>query len=121
MTKSLLEDILERLHATEQELENEFERLLEEKRERFHYTLRRGKVVFERGVQSLQRQHRIGVWRYFRQAPIVYILSAPMIYGMIVPLVILDASVTLYQHICFRIYGISRVRRGDYLIIDRHH
>jgi hypothetical protein len=28
--------------------------------------------------------------------------------------------VTLYQHLCFRVYGIPRVRRADYIIIDRH-
>jgi hypothetical protein len=40
---------------------------------------------------------------------------------MIVPLVFLDLSVTLYQHICFRIYGVPRVCRKDYLYIDRHY
>ena len=40
---------------------------------------------------------------------------------MIVPLVILDLSVTIYQQICLRIYRIPLVRRSDYLVIDRHH
>jgi len=121
MAKSAMEDIRDRLHATQHEMEHEIERLLEEQRERFQYTIRRGKVVFERGIRRLQRQHRTGIWRYLRKAPIAYILSAPVIYGMIVPLVALDLSLTLYQHICFRIYGIPRVRRSDYLVIDRHH
>jgi hypothetical protein len=43
-----------------------------------------------------------------------------VIYGMILPLVILDASVTVYQHVCFRIYGIPRVSRRAYLVFDRH-
>jgi hypothetical protein len=37
-----------------------------------------------------------------------------------VPLLLLDLLVTLHQHACFRIYGISRVRRADYIALDRH-
>jgi len=27
---------------------------------------------------------------------------------------------SLYQAICFPVYGITKVRRGDYLVFDRH-
>lgn len=50
----------------------------------------------------------------------VNVITAPVIYAMIAPLLILDASVTLYQQICFRAYGVPRVRRRDYLVVDRH-
>ncbi len=119
--KSKINDILGRLRRAQQELEEELERLLVEKRGEFQYTIRRGKVVFERSVRRLQRSQRVGLWRYLRDARLVYVLSAPVIYGMIVPLLILDLSVTVYQQICFRIYGIPLVRRSDYLVIDRHH
>jgi len=119
--KTRLDEILERLQTAERELQQEVDRLLAEKREQFHYQLRRGKVVFEREVRRWQRQHRTGIWRYLRQTPLAFILSAPVIYGMLIPLLILDISFSLYQHICFRIYGIPRVRRADYLVIDRQH
>lgn len=48
------------------------------------------------------------------------VLTAPLIYSMIVPLLLLDLWASLYQQLCFRIYGVPRVRRGDYLLIDRH-
>ena len=38
---------------------------------------------------------------------------------MVVPLALLDLFLTLYQAICFRVYGIEKVRRGDYRIFDR--
>ena len=120
MAKTLFQELSERLRATQLELDREIDRLLADKREQFRYTLERGKVIFESGIRRLQKQQRTGIWRYLRQAPLAYILSAPVVYAMIVPLVILDASMTLYQHICFRIYGIPRVRRADYLVIDRH-
>ena len=71
-------------------------------------------------MRSLHRERRKGLLRYLREAPIAFILSAPLIYGMLIPLVALDLGVTIFQHVCFRIYGIPRVRRGDYLVIDRH-
>lgn len=119
--KTTLDDILERLRSTQQELEQELDRLLAAKREQFQYSLRRGKVVFERGVRNLQRRYRTGVWSYIRRAPFPFIASAPLIYSMVIPLLVLDVSLTLYQQVCFRIYGIPRVRRDEYLVIDRHH
>ena len=121
MARTLLEELSERLRAAQIEFDQELDRLLKEKREQFRYTLKRGKVMFDIGMRILQKQQRTGIWRYLRQAPLAYILSAPLTYGMIVPLLILDVSLTLYQQVCFRIYGIPRVRRADYLIIDRHH
>lgn len=121
MPNKTIDEILDRLRIAERDLEEELDRLLSEKRERFHYSLRRGKVVFERGMRRLQRQQRTGTWRYLLNAPLSHILSSPIIYGMVVPMALLDLSITIYQHICFRIYGIPRVRRGDYIVIDRHH
>lgn len=49
-----------------------------------------------------------------------HVLTAPVIYALILPFALLDICVTLYQRICFPAYGIPRVRRRDYLRIDRH-
>jgi hypothetical protein len=101
MVKTKLDEILDRLRITQQELEAEIERLLKDRRELFHYSLRRGKVVFERNIRRLQRQQRAGLWNYLRKAPIAHILSSPVIYSLIVPLLLLDISITIYQHISF--------------------
>ena len=121
MANTTLEDILERLRLTQLELENELDRLLAEKRDQFQYQLQRGKVIFKRSILHWQQQQRTGIWRYLREAPLPYILSAPFVYSMIVPLVVLDITISLYQHICFRIYRIPRVQRADYFIFDRYH
>lgn len=39
---------------------------------------------------------------------------------MIVPLVFIDITMTIYQHICFRLYNVARVNRSHYVVIDRH-
>ncbi len=120
-SRARLDEILERLKAVQHEFEQEVDKVLDEKRQQFSYQLHRGRVIFKRSVRHWQRQQRTGTWRYLYSAPLAFILSAPVIYGMIVPLMFLDLTVTLYQHICFRIYGVPRVRRNEYLYIDRHY
>lgn len=39
---------------------------------------------------------------------------------MVIPIALLDLGMTIYQQICFRIYGIPLVKRGEYIVIDRH-
>jgi hypothetical protein len=48
------------------------------------------------------------------------VLTSPFIYGLIVPFVLLDLMVVIYQAVCFPVYGIAKVRRADYVFIDRH-
>ncbi|HZJ41253.1 MAG TPA: hypothetical protein VFD16_03245 [Candidatus Saccharimonadales bacterium] len=48
-----------------------------------------------------------------------YILSAPFIYGMIIPGLFFHISLEIYHQVCFRIYGIPRVKPSDYFIYNR--
>lgn len=118
---SSLDELLDRLRQAQQELEHELDRLLEEKRRQFQYHVERGKVVFEQNVRRIQKEYRTGLWRYIADAPLLYLLSAPFIYAMIFPLVLLDLSITLYQRVCFPVYRIPAVKRADYMVIDRQH
>jgi hypothetical protein len=47
------------------------------------------------------------------------LLALPFIYSMIVPLAALDLSFSLYQSVCFRLFGIALVRRRNHFIMDR--
>jgi hypothetical protein len=58
--------------------------------------------------------------RYVLDADLSCVLTAPLIYSMVVPLLIADLSSTLCQHVSFRVYGMPRVLRSEYLVIDRH-
>jgi hypothetical protein len=57
--------------------------------------------------------------RYLANARPLVVLTAPVIYSLIVPFVILDIWVSLYQAVCFRVYRIPQVRRGQFLVFDR--
>ncbi|WP_206542384.1 hypothetical protein [Sphingomonas sanguinis] len=81
-----------------------------------------GRIVgFERGVLEAQRQLRASAARFVAESEAVSWLTAPVIYSLIVPLVIVDLWVSLYQAICFRAYRIERVRRSDFILFDRRH
>jgi len=121
MNKPTLDEILERLHTLQKEVEDEIDRLLDEKQKLFKYTLDQGKVRFEQSIKTLQLQSRTNIWTYLRHARIRHILTTPLIYSLFVLFAALDIAVTMYQHICFRIYKIPRVKRADYFIIDRQH
>ena len=72
-------------------------------------------------LQTLQehRRHKRSSWKHLRTTRLLVILSSPLIYACVIPFLLVDASVELYQLVCFRIYGIPKVRRKDYLVFDR--
>ncbi len=47
-------------------------------------------------------------------------LSVPFIWGMVLPILILDISLEIYHHFCFRLYGLPIVPRSKYIKIDRY-
>lgn len=102
------------------DLQKELEREVEEHRAAFRETLKDGRRRFEEGVLEAQRRLRVGFLQYVWRADLLTIITAPVIYGMIVPIALLDLAVTVYQHICFRVYDIKRVRRREYVVFDRH-
>jgi hypothetical protein len=77
--------------------------------------------VFEAEVLRVQREIKTRLSRYVLNANPLIVLTAPVIYSLIVPVALLDLSVMLYQAICFPVYKIPKVRRRDYWVFDRHH
>lgn len=101
-------------------IQEQLEQFFDETRERFRCTLEDGRVRFSREVRQLQQHYRTSSFRYLLEADWRSIVTAPLIYSMIVPLLVIDLCFTLYQHICFRAYGMPRVPRRDFLVNDRH-
>lgn len=110
-------DIIRNIRALEQELEVQ----LALARAELHVRIEGGKVDFEQAVRRRHEAMRTGLARYVLGARPLIALTAPVIYALIVPLALLDAFITVYQRICFPVYGIAQVRRRDYLIFDRRY
>jgi len=48
-----------------------------------------------------------------------YVFSIPFIYGMIVPGLLFHLGLEIYHQVCFRLYGIPRVKPGNYFVYNR--
>ena len=93
------------------------------------------KATFERAINSLDlkinilselknkraslRLWKISSFKTFFPINFKYVLSAPFIYGMLIPGFIFHVSLEIYHQICFRLYGIPRVKAKDYFIYNR--
>lgn len=103
------------------ELQAELDREIERRRKALGVSIRDRLIEFEHGITLEHRRLRLGVGRFLARSSMATILTAPVIYSLIVPLLIVDAWVGIYQAICFRVYRIPRVRRADYIVFDRRH
>jgi hypothetical protein len=100
--------------------EAELKRELEHGRRRLQYRASRGRIWFDRELREAHRRLRQSIPAYVLEGNILSLLTAPVIYSLLLPLVMLDLWVTLYQLVCFPIYGIAPVPRRRYFAIDRH-
>ena len=114
---SRIDDLLDDIARLERELETELDRA----RARWRYRIEEGRVRFERGVHLAHTRLKQSIPRYLRESSVPNLLTAPLIGSLIVPIALLDLWVSVYQAICFRVYGIARVRRFRYIVIDRNH
>ncbi len=112
-----LDELRVRMRALTQEAEAEMAR----RREAFRYRIEHGRVVFEEEVRRRHRALRVRWLVFLRATRPMVLLTAPFIYMLIVPFALLDLFVWVYQAICFPVYGIPKVPRGDHIRIDRQH
>lgn len=109
-----IEALLEAMKKLEQELLHEFEK----KEAEFYYRVVGRKVRFETEIKKRHRALMQRLAPYLSEAALLNILTAPFIWFILIPALFLDLSVTIFQAVCFRAYGIPRVKRRRYIIID---
>jgi len=102
------------------ELEDELEVELAKRREELRFKIIGRKVRFEQEILEQHRALKTRLSRYIIEARPLVALTAPLIYLLILPFLLLDLLVSLYQFVCFPVYGIPKVRRQDHMIFDRH-
>lgn len=115
-----MESRISELLAEIRRLEEELEEAVKTHEVRFRYQLEGTKVKFQDSVRAAHEQLKVGIFQWLSQSKPRNIASAPIIYSMIIPFVVLDLLVSLYQVSCFPLYGIPKVRRRRFIAIDRH-
>jgi len=101
-------------------LEAELRQALDEREQSVLFDIKNRRIRFDRSVHEAHLKLKSGLGGWLRRSSPASLLSVPLIYAMIVPLLVVDLSFTLYQAICFRLYRIAPVKRSDYIAIDRH-
>lgn len=112
-----LDTLLERMRMLEKDILRE----MQKKELEFFYEVRQGKIRF---TEEARARHKLLVKRltnYIRDSRFMIILTSPVIWACFIPIALLDLFMIVYQAICFPVYGIPKVKRSDYIQLDRRH
>ncbi len=116
MSSKPLKELIKQFDYIKHNLEIE----VETKRSEFNYQLNKRKVKFENALHKAHKELKTGSLSYLFNANPLFIITTPVIYSLIFPLLLLDLFAFVYQLLCFPVYKIKRLKRSDYIIIDRH-
>jgi len=114
--KTRADEIIEQIKELEDELLEEFQK----KQKEFFYEVKNRKIKFQQNVIADGKSMLISSLQYLSSFSFLVILTMPFIWAMIIPAIIADIFVSIYQIVCFPIYKIPKVKRSDYVIIDRY-
>ena len=112
-----LQELLGKIKQLERELLVE----LQKKEKEYFYEVRNKKVLFQQGVKEHNKRLVKTIRAYLSDAPLLNIITAPVIWSCLLPALFMDLVITIYQLICFPVYSIPKVKRSDYIIIDRQY
>jgi len=101
-------------------LDEELRTAVREQESRMFFQIKGKRVEFERSVKEAHKRLKTNFFRWLVTNRPQNLITGPIIYAMVVPLLMLDLFVSFYQWACFPIYGITKVRRSDYIVFDRH-
>lgn len=78
--------------------------------------------LFERDIPWIRKEWKdqVSIADTLQGFQIGLLLTVPIIWSVIIPLALLDLMATLYQKLCFPIYGIPIVERSAFVVIDRY-
>lgn len=108
--------ILSRMAALEDELRS----AVHEQENKMFFVIKGKRVEFESTVKAAHRKLKNNFFRWLVTNRPQNLITGPIIYSMIFPMMLFDLFVSFYQFTCFPIYGIPKVKRSDYMVFDRH-
>ena len=102
-------------------LDDQLRAALHESETRIEFTIRGKRIAFEKSIHLAHRRLKRSFFYWLITDRPENFITGPIIYGMALPLALLDLFITFYQASCFPVYGIAKVKRADYIVFDRHH
>lgn len=113
---SRLNELLSEIQALQERVTEEVSKEADE----LGYSIKRGRVNFKNEVKQRHRELTKKIKDYFAECTWLGLLVSPIVYSLIIPVVLFDIFIFFYQLICFTVYGIPKVRRRNYVVVDRH-
>jgi hypothetical protein len=85
------------------------------------YEIHNGYVKFEKDVLDKQKENMKNLLAWFREIPLLHLLTSPLIYAMVIPAILFDLILFIYQQVVFRVFKFKFLKRSDYIVFDRHY
>ena len=101
-------------------LEDQLKATLLEQESRIVFRIRGKRVEFDNDVRAAHAKLKRSFLHWVTTDRPQNLITGPVIYFMVIPMVLLDITVTLYQALSFPIYRIAKAPRADYIVFDRH-
>lgn len=117
--KPVVNERISQLLAQITVLEDELRAALNEQQSTIVFQIQGKRIKFEQSIKEAHQRLKTNFFRWLVVNRPQNLITGPIIYAMIVPLLITDFCISLYQVTCFPIYGIQKVRRSDYIVFDR--
>ena len=112
-----IREIVEEIEAMKVKLAEE----IAQQESHISYEIQNGYVKFEKDVLEKQKRNMKNLLAWFGDVPLLQFLTAPIIYGMVIPAVLFEVIIFMYQHVVFRIFKLEFLKRSDYMVFDRHY
>ncbi|OYY03301.1 MAG: hypothetical protein B7Y72_07030 [Mehylophilales bacterium 35-46-6] len=114
---SRIQQILSDINA----LEDDLRAALNEQQSTMFFQIKGKRVEFEQSIKEAHNKLKTNFFRWLVTNRPQNLITGPIIYSMIIPLLIADVFITFFQFTCFPIYRVAKVRRADYIVFDRQH
>ncbi|MFT6589714.1 MAG: hypothetical protein ACI9I0_000224 [Rhodoferax sp.] len=115
--KDRINEILAQMAALREKLRS----IMYAQKSRMFFQIKGKHITFEPTVKTAHHQRKNNFFRWLIKSRTQNLITRPISYSIVLPLMLLDLCVSFYQWSCLPIYGITKVRRSDYIVIDRHH
>ncbi|NTU98591.1 hypothetical protein HGA64_01105 [Candidatus Falkowbacteria bacterium] len=113
--KSKIKELMAKIDQLNNALQKEHARLAE----KYGFSINKQRIIFIEKFRARNKNWRIPTWQYVVPHSLRHLLSMPFIYMMIIPTVILDLFISIYNWTALPLYRIPPVKRSEYIIYDR--
>jgi len=112
-----IREIVEEIEAMKLKLAEE----IAQQESHISYEIKNGYVTFEKEVLARQKENMKNLLTWFGEVPLLHFLAAPIIYGMILPAILFDVLLFVFQQVAFRIFKFTFIKRSDYMHFDHQY